>query len=121
MTTPNGNGQLQKLSLPATSADLKRRSRRNLTTADYIEESGVFPKLYDTPEFKRLLDAVTNREAAEGSIWADDFTAALMIRNAAPEESPLKDMDGEEVARGLRVFLKRWNLGRQQRLVAIEA
>lgn len=58
--------------------------------ADLVE--AIFLALYDNQRFKSLLTEVIDELAVEGSIFFDDLCATLMIGDAAPDDSPLKDI-----------------------------
>lgn len=85
------------------------------TLADRIE--AMLPRLIEDDDFRRLIEARSNAEAAEGSLIADDTMAAMRIRNEA-----LKQGDGElgrakaaEVIKALGVALRRYGMSRSQR------
>jgi hypothetical protein len=105
---------VQTPDLPATVGDLQRKSLRSRTLNDFVED--VFLTLYGTDEhFMALLDAVGNADAVEGSTTADDFEAARMIRDAAPDGSPLKAKNLTAIRNALGVVLRRYGISRRER------
>ena len=88
--------------LPQTAAEFlahrKMKARRNLN--DQFED--VHLALYDTDKsYTELLYAVYNHQAVEGSLAADDFKAAELIREKA------KKMNNDELgSQKLAVIVK---------------
>jgi hypothetical protein len=86
------------------------------TLTDHVEELHI-TLVQMSAEYRTLLEAVSDVQAVEGSLMADDIMAALMIRNLA--------MDGgiDEVSReplavirtALKVVLRRYGASRNQR------
>jgi hypothetical protein len=98
--------------LPATARDLKRKSLRTRTLNDFVED--VFLVIYDEPEFRKFITAVGNEDAVEGSMVADDLKAAEMIRDAAPEGSPVKIKKLWTIHKALNVVLRRYGVSRSE-------
>ena len=65
----------------------------------------------------RLLDAVYDDEAVEGSLAADNLEAAAMIRDRAVKlgMTELADKKKATIAKALGVVLKRYELSRTER------
>ncbi len=82
-------------------------------TVDLVED--VFRVLYDDPLFRMHLTAVHDGAAVEGSMFADDCVAARMIREAAPEGSPLKDQKLAPLRYALLAVLRRYGISRSDR------
>jgi hypothetical protein len=103
-----------KTNLPAASADLIRKSMRARTLNDYVED--VFLRLFDTDEsFRELLDGVSNADSVEGTVRADDYQAARVIRDAAQEGSPIKGKNLEAIRKALNVVMRRYGISRGER------
>jgi hypothetical protein len=102
-----------KSPLPATTGDLHRKSLRTRTLNDFVED--VFLALFDDPDFQKYLDAVGNDDAVEGSVLADEFEAARMIRKHAPDSSPLKQKKLETIRKALAVVMRRYEISRKER------
>ena len=67
--------------------------------------------------FRKLINEIHREEAVEGDLFLDDAEAARMIRDAAIAG---KDMEVgkatlKTLIRALRVVMRRYNLGRDQR------
>jgi hypothetical protein len=93
---------------------LQRKSLRTRTLNDYVED--VFLREYDThPQLRAFLDAVGNADAVEGSVLADDFMAAQIIREAAPDGSPVKLKSLAAIRLALGVVLRRYGISRRER------
>jgi hypothetical protein len=103
-----------------TTGDLHRKSLRSRTLNDFVED--VFLKLYDTDErFRGYLEAVGNEDAIEGLMIADDLLAAQMIREGAPEGSPVHTKNLAAIRRALGVVLRRYEISRGERANRIGA
>lgn len=108
--------EFRAAALPATAADLTRKSLRSMTLNDHVEP--VFLKLFDegdNPVFHQYLAAVSNADSVEGSVFADDILAAQMIRDAAPEKSPIKAARLVAIRNALNVVLRRYGISRNER------
>lgn len=104
----------QKSNLPLTAEELQRVSLRSRTINDHVED--VFLRLYDDDlEFKAFLEAVGNEDSVEGSLRADDYVAAQMIREAASDGSPIKTKNLEAIRKALNVVLRRYQISRRER------
>lgn len=102
--------------LPATVLDLikQRTGRFEKTLNDMVEE--LYLKLWENAQFKRLLDAVTDGEAVEGSLGCDDHEAARMLRELARKEhSPIQDKPIASYKLALKVVMRRYQMSRKQR------
>ncbi|MBX8688675.1 hypothetical protein GO011_14665 [Mycobacterium sp. 20091114027_K0903767] len=98
-----------------TTDNAIRTSLRSRTLNDYVED--VFLVLYrdDHPDFKALLDACSDEDAVEGSMLADDYLAARMIRDAAPAGSPIKSKKLATIRHALKVVMRRYGVSRRER------
>jgi hypothetical protein len=101
--------------LPASIDDWTRVIKQERSLNDLVED--IHRTLVADPKYRAFLRACWDSQAAEGSLSADNFSAALMIREKAIE------LDIEEVAReklatishALGVVLRRYGASRKQR------
>ena len=101
--------------LPVSSADLPRKSLAPKSLIDQVDE--LFGKLWDeSEEFRALQEALFDDDAVEGSLRADDFKGALLMRDWVAEGHPVKVKKLEPLARALRYARKRWGISRKTRL-----
>ena len=105
--------------LPATAAAFAacRKSKAGRTFNDRIEDQLLDLINGGNVEFLALLNAVHNEDAVEGSISADNFMAAKMIRDHASEDgdSIVAEADLTRIARAEGVALRRYGLDRTTR------
>jgi hypothetical protein len=102
--------------LPATTKDMldQRKGDLSRTLNDLVEE--VHVRLYDKSDYRDLLSAVWDSEAVEGSLSADTYSAAAMIRAEAKSRGSLvKDKNLATISRSLGVVLRRFDLDRKTR------
>lgn len=115
------NNVTKTLALPATTQDLMsmRKSMRERTLNDHVED--VHVALWDDPAYHRALEAVYDEDAVEGSLAADNFLAATMIREHARANGNLylKDKKLATIVKALNVVLKRYGISRKERAVTI--
>jgi hypothetical protein len=101
--------------LPASSADLPRKSLAPKSLIDQVDE--LFGKIWDeSAEFRSLQEALFDSDAVEGSLKADDYKGALFMRDWVAEGHPVKEQKMESLARALRYARKRWGISRTTRL-----
>ena len=115
------NDITRTLALPVTTQDLlsQRKMMRERTLNDHVED--VHIALWDNPDYHRALEAVYDEDAIEGSLSADNFLAAMMIRDyARDKKNPhLKDKKLATIVKALNVVLKRYGISRKERAVTI--
>lgn len=105
--------------LPAHSSDLRRKNLAHRTINDEVES--LFLPLYESnSDFRELLEAVYDSEAVEGSLRADDYDAATVLRNQAPAGSRVAQANKETIRRALNVVLRRYNISRNERRGTVE-
>lgn len=120
-----GTGPLKRpVPLPATRESLvaQYRLKRKRNINDYVEE--ILLKLWPEQSFMKYLDALYDSQAVEGSLEADDFEAARIIRQYAKDDNHSPLVAGENlttIVRAMRVAQRRYNIGRQQREEATDA
>lgn len=102
--------------LPATVQELIARKRMvKPTLNDHVDS--IHLKLWPDPDYQALLDAVSNEDAVEGSLAADNVLAAERIRKQA-------QVDGDDyvankklaaIIIALNVVLRRYTISRNER------
>ena len=92
-----------------------RKSTATLSLNDLVEQ--CYLPLCDNEEFSSLLDAMWNSQAVEGSLAADDYKAAMMIKDYAIENNIaiVKDQNWHTLRKSLNVITRRYNQNRKQR------
>ena len=104
-------------SLPDTVAEFRtlRKGQIQHTLNDVVEQYHL--KLYDNEDYTRLLYAVYDEQAVEGSLAADNIEAARMLRLAAQQENNIV-LAREKLAtisKSLGVVLRRYGSSRRER------
>ena len=106
--------------LPKTVADLiaGRKGKFERTLNDHVEE--VYLRLWENPEFKKLLEGTVDSDCVEGSETCDDHEAAKMIRDYFGESgSPLASKNIHTLKLSLRVIMRRYSTSRKERRDAL--
>jgi hypothetical protein len=89
---------------------MTNRSLNDLVEAIHIE-------LIENDKYRAFIAASNDAEAVEGSVLADDISAALMIRDKAKElkidEVSVTDL--ATIRTALNVVLRRYDMSRNQR------
>ena len=103
--------------LPATRQDLEaaRVLKVRPTILDLVEP--IVKDLWEDEAFKRLIDAIDDADAVEGSMEVDDTMAAILIREYAKEHKH-KDVAAKNLTtlrHALRLVLRRYTASRKQR------
>jgi hypothetical protein len=113
---------LVPVALPGSVVELAkyRKSKAKQSIVDECER--VCLALWEVAEFQSYLKAFRDEDAVEGSIAADDFSAARMIREKAIEmEMPLLSRANlHETTIALRRVCNRYSMGRKTRREASE-
>ena len=111
----------RSIALPVSTQDLlaMRKSMRERTLNDHVDDIHV--ALWSNPDYHRALDAVYDEDAIEGSLAADNFVAAGMIRNYARENNNhfVKDKKLATIVKALGIVLRRYGISRKERAVTI--
>ena len=96
-----------------------RKSMRERTLNDHVDDIHVL--LWSNPNYHRALEAVYDEDAVEGSLSADNFIAAGMIREYAREhELPhVKDKKLATIVKSLNIVLRRYGISRKERAITI--
>jgi len=103
--------------LPATAADWDklRDIKQKLTLNDRVE--ALHRILEEKEDYQKLLYAVYDIQAVEGSLTDDDHSAARMIRDLAKERGDV-EVATQKIAAiksSLRVVLRRYHQSRKER------
>ncbi|MCB1773569.1 MAG: hypothetical protein KDI88_08120 [Gammaproteobacteria bacterium] len=105
------------IALPPTVSDLieQRKSKTKKTLHDQVEDLHL--SLWENAAYQALLDAVYPEQAIEGSLFADDFEAARMIREAAKKKGNayVAGQKLETLRKSLSVVLRRYGISRKER------
>jgi hypothetical protein len=122
-TTSNAVVTIAPPALPEPGG-LHQNSKRKLSLSDMVQP--IFEMLFDTnDQFRDYLEAVENDGAVEKNVKDDTTVAAMMIRDAAPEGSPVKLATLGQLRMALGSVMRRYGIGRTQRqrvyLTALEA
>jgi len=105
------------IALPSTVSALieQRKTKTRQTLNDQVES--VHMQLWANESYRKLLDAVYPEMAVEGSLVADDFEAARMIRNEASEigSAYVASQKLDTLRKALGVVLRRYSISRKER------
>ncbi len=111
-----------KAPLPATVSDLVSRKtmqpRRTLN--DYVDD--IHLSLWEkNRDYMRLLDAVSDEDAVEGSLSIDNAKAAEIIRDHAVKNGVnyVAEKKLATIVRSLNVVLRRYHMTRKERAYLI--
>jgi len=114
--------------LPSTRDEfmLHRKKKGAASINDQAEEQALTLVNGGGAEAERylsLLNAVHKQDAVEGSLRADNYTAAMMLRESARKNGVVTVADAplERVVQAQGVFLRRYGLGRRERRKSVEA
>ena len=116
------NALLKSVPLPVSQEALiaLRKSMRLRTLNDYVDDVHVY--LWNDPNYRRALEAVSDGDCIEGSMSADNFVAATMIRRHAIEtkNTNLSDRKLAMIVKALGVVLRRYGITRKERAITID-
>ena len=84
--------------------------------ADLVE--AVFLAIYDDPQFQKYLTATLDADSVEGSMFADDCMATMMLHKATPEDSPVKDLLLATIRVLLIAVMRRYGISRRERALS---
>lgn len=106
------------LPLPATTAGLMamRSAKGKRSILDYVEDAHI--ALWENDDYRNLCDAVMNTEAVEGSLAANHYRAAELIRDKARKSgstNPAGTANLETLKRSLRLVMRRYQISPAQR------
>lgn len=111
------------VSVPRSIADWEasRVSRAKITLIDRVEELHL--ELGPNEHYGMLHDAVVNAAASEGSLRANAYKAAMMIRDLAKEknEGHVEHANLEAIKQALNYVLRRFEQSVKQRRAKAEA
>jgi hypothetical protein len=97
----------------------QRKPMVGRTLNDYVEDIHV--KLWPNATYQKLLEAVYDEDAVEGSLAADNLEAAGMIRAMALKDEILQVSGRKKVtiSKALGVVLRRYHMSRNERAVTL--
>jgi len=105
------------IALPRTVSALmeQKKTKNQRTLNDHIES--IHLSLYEEEEYQKLLDAVYSEQAVEGSLIADDFEAARMIREKARSigDKTVTIQKLATIVKAMNVVMRRYGIGRKER------
>jgi len=109
--------------LPASTGEMiaQRKIAQRRTLNDHVET--IHLQLYENAEYQRLLDAVYDEDAVEGSLSADNLLAAQMIRECAKQNGRDPYVAEKKLAtlsKALGVVLRRYGMSRKERARMID-
>ena len=109
--------------LPANTTDMmaQRKTALRRTLNDHVET--IHLQLYEDAKYQRLLDAVYDEDAVEGSLSADNLLAAQMIRQHAEENNRDPYVAEKKLAtlsKALGIVLRRYGMSRRERARMID-
>ena len=111
--------------LPATAEEFlaHRKSKAGRTLNDAVEANILDVVNGGNAEFHKLINGTHNEHAVEGSINADNFMAAKMLRDHASEkgDSLVANTDLTSVVRAMGVALRRYGLDRTTRRKSVDS
>ena len=114
--------QLKSIPLPVSQEALiaLRKSMRLRTLNDYVDDVHVF--LWNDPDYRLSLQGVSDGECVEGSMSADNFLAAGIIRRHAIETGNinLSKQKLAPIVRALGIVLRRYGITRKERAITID-
>lgn len=108
--------------LPATRADLIRKSASKQNLNDMVET--IVLTLWNDDTFQSYIEPVWNEQSVEGTLYADDIQAAGMIRDQAKKDNnpAVANQKLAVLAKVLtNVVLRRYGISRNERRQAIAA
>lgn len=104
-------------SLPATVQGLidQRKNKSKRTLNDQVDE--IHLQLWADPSYRKLQDAVYSEQAVEGSLIADDFELARMIRvHAKKIGNPyVANQKLDTLRKSALVVARRYGISRKER------
>ena len=106
-------------SLPRVATEWVRKVKLDRTLNDEVES--VHSRLCEDEAYVRLLDAVYDEQAVEGSLAADNTLAAMKIRDLARKiSSPVANEKLATISKAMSVVLRRYGLSRKERRYQID-
>ena len=110
-----------RIPLPVSKQDLlsMRKTMQERTLNDHVDD--VHVQLWEDPAYHKALEAVDDGDAVEGSLSADNFLAATLIReHARKTENPhIMNKKLATIVKALNIVLRRYGIDRKTRAVSI--
>jgi hypothetical protein len=121
LATPRGARKEENMAivkaLPVTRRDLEasRVLKARPTILDQVEP--IVVALWEDDNFKKLVDAIVDSDAVEGSLEIDDTMAAMTIRQYARDHHivAVENHNLHTLRHAFRLVCKRYGVGRKQR------
>ena len=115
----------QIIPLPITVEEMiaKRTMPDKRTLNDYVDDIHKALWAVSNEEYQKLLDAVYDEDAVEGSLAIDNAKAAEIIRNWALQDDRMPYVATKKLAtivKALNVVLKRYKMTRKERASTID-
>ena len=86
---------------------------------DMVDELHV--KLYENEKYRTYLDGVWDEQCVEGSLAADNFKAAEMLRDRAVKDgSPVSREKLATIVKSLGIVFKRYGISRKERRQTVD-
>jgi hypothetical protein len=121
VTENNTPVRLRPAPLPASVDEmLARKTMRAMTLNDYVDQIHVV-LFAQNAEYGKLLDAVYDEDAVEGSLSIDNMLAAELIRKYA-SRNEVHYVSGKKLAtivKSLNIVLRRYHISRKERSLSI--
>ena len=114
-------GHVNVVPLPATVEDMlaQRRTMAGRTLNDYVEDLHI--KAWSDPKYQQFLDAVYDEDAVEGSLSADNYSAAQLLRDLARKQAipQVATRKLATIVKALNVVMRRYRMTRKERALTI--
>lgn len=108
---------LRPAPLPRTTEGLLalRKTVKARTLNDYVEECHI--AIWEDPDYLLAIEAVYDEDAIEGSLSADDYIAAGLIRKYAKDKNIVfvRDKKLATILKALKNVWKRYGITRKER------
>ena len=110
------NDPVKKIPLPGSVIEMQagRLTPFKRLLNDMVEE--LHTKCFEEERYRNYLDGVWDEQCVEGSLAADNFKAAEIIRErATKEKSPVAREKLATIVKSLGIVLKRYGISRRER------
>jgi hypothetical protein len=112
------NDQATRLARPLPDSVIAMQNARKTPFVrllnDMVDE--LHNKLFEDPKYRAYLDGVWDEQCVEGSLAADNFKAAEMIRErAVKENSRVAHEKLATIVKSLGIVLRRYGISRKER------
>lgn len=113
----NGNQKIAYVPLPRVPSEWVRKLQFGQTINDHVEAVHIMLlNEADNEEYLKLLEAVHDEQAVEGSLSADNLMAARKIREVAERiKNPVRKLKLATISKALNVVMRRYEVSRKER------